>query len=349
MYPPTLSAPSAPVPIAGPNAPEPLPDASGAGTAENTLAQAGHVLSALESLPADIHECIFGQLDDPRDLAAVSATSRALRRHVLRQLDSAALTASLIHAADPATALREALPGIRTITPLALACAPLRAAALLLLRLPVRQRAAWQAQLSAIVAGRNFAPPLRARLNGVIGATAALTAVPPRTEQGVAAFDTLLRGAAGLPAAALDLLLPALAKGFWAGALSNQGFTGVRDARVPALFHRLLSAAATRPEARAIGMLVPLLLGMHCLYALDLKQAAAAAWATVAQLGPQNRPLGLVAMVRGMASIGQGDHRVRMVQDALEAYPPEVRDAAIEEVRTQVRSLIQDELIRDPG
>ena len=304
---------------------------------------AAHALSALESLPEELRQQVFSHLRDLGDLAAVSATSRILRRSVQVQLDSAALVASLTDAPDPAAALVAALPKIRALTPLAFAAAPLRAAALSLLRLPGRERAAWLAELEASIHALGFAPALKARLRDFIGAIGALTTRPPQTDRGIAAFQTLLDDVHDLPDATLDLLLPALANAFWAGALGDQGYTARRDPRVLDMFRRMLATVEHWPDARAIAVLVPLLLGMRSLYAGDLGPALVAALPVVDRLGPETRATGLESLRRGLATMGEGiDYRVMQVESVLNEYPAEVRRLAADRVKAQLEALFRD-------
>lgn len=303
---------------------------------------AAHALSALESLPEEIRQQVFSHLRDLGDLAAVSATSRILRRSVQAQLDSAALVASLTDTADPAASLAAALPRIGALTPAALAAAPLRAAALSLLRLPARERAAWQVELSATVGALGFTPALKARLQDFVDAIGALTTRPPQTDRGIAAFQTLLDDVHDLPDATLDLLLPALANAFWAGALGDQGYTARRDPRVLDMFRQMLATVEHWPDARAIAVLVPLLLGMRSLYAGDLGPALVAALPVVDRLGPQTRATGLESLRRGLATMGEGiDYRVMQVESVLGECPAEVRKLAADRVKAQLEALFR--------
>lgn len=303
---------------------------------------AAHALSALESLPEEIRQQVFSHLRDLSDLAAVSATSRTLRRSVQAQLDSAALVASLTDAADPAASLAIALPRICALTPVALAAAPLRAAALSLLRLPADERAAWQIELSSSVGALGFTPALKARLHDFVDAIGALTTRPPQTERGIAAFQTLLDDVHDLPDATLDLLLPALANAFWAGALGDQGYNARRDPRVLKMFRQMLATVEHWSEARAIAVLVPLLLGMRSLYAGDLGPALVAALPVVDRLGPQTRATGLESLRRGLTTLGEGiDYRVMQVESVLAEYPAEVLRLAADRVKAQLEELFR--------
>lgn len=337
MHLPTRTAQTAPTSRPVSPRPGPWPDVD-AVVPDSEPAPQAPILSALENLPPTVLDQVFAHLGVP-DLAAVSATSGVLRRQVLQPLRSAAITASVFLAEYPVDGLHAAFSQIHDTSSLALADAPLRAAALTVLRLPIEHRPIWLTLLCDKVEAMAFTPRVAARLRAFIQAVGVLTSHPPVAGRGVAAFQTLMGASRDLPAEARKVLLPALATALWTGVLGDQGAGSQRDPRVLPVFRQLLAAVTQWPAADAMTVLAPLLLGMRSLHELDLEGALRAALPVVDRLGAL-RPLALENMRLGLVNVDAWDRRVLLIENALDTYSYQQQAQATEQVMDNLHALI---------